>query len=309
MLSVPSSVVVNIWPSRAPLKRVDSASNWIRLKSVSNCLKPVSITESAFQRFPARLASEILKGGNLNGLSQLAAAFKGDEKWIAETAKDLVQHGKVSVVIAGHRQPLAVHLIAHAINGALGSLGDAIVLRPVAKATEGSIVDLAKALNANAVDTLVALGGNQAYTAPSELNWTATQAKAKTVIRLGYYEDESFAGATWHLPAAHFLESWGDARMADGTVVSIQPLIEPLFNGVTEIEILARIGGLSVTRPLDIVRETFKTVSGLDVFDEAWKKFLHDGYLQGSATKPVTLTGQLIQSDRLRLVARSLLFL
>ena len=236
----------------------------------------------------ARLASEILKGGNLNGLSQLAAAFKGDEKWIAETAKDLVQHGKGSVVIAGHRQPLAVHLIAHAINSALGSVGDAIVLRPVAKATDGSIVDLAKALNANTVDTLVALGGNQAYTAPSELNWTATQAKAKTVIRLGYYEDESFAGATWHLPAAHFLESWGDARMADGTVVSIQPLIEPLFNGVTEIEILARVGGLSVTRPLDIVRETFKTVSGLDLFDEAWKKFLHDGYLANSATKPVT---------------------
>jgi len=241
----------------------------------------------------ARLATEILKGGNLNGLSQLAASFKGDEKWIAETAKDLLEHVKGSVVLAGHRQPLAVHLIAHAMNSALGSVGEAVLLRSVPKTADGSLGDLANALNANQVDTLVVMGGNHAYTASADLNWTATQAKAKTVVRLGYYEDESFAGATWHLPAAHFLESWGDARTADGTVVSIQPLIEPLFNGVTEIEVLARIGGLSVTRPLDIVRETFKSVSGLDLFDEAWKKFLHDGYLANSAWKTVTAQANL----------------
>ncbi|MEO6036075.1 MAG: TAT-variant-translocated molybdopterin oxidoreductase [Verrucomicrobiota bacterium] len=245
------------------------------------------VQPSQIPALAARLASEILKGGNLPGLAELGALFKGDEKWIAETAKDLVQHGKGSVVLAGHRQPLAVHLIAHAINGALGSLGDAVVLRSISKSTDGSISDLAKSLNAGEVDTLVVLGGNQAYTAPTDLNWSVAQAKAKTVVRLGYYEDESFAGATWHLPAAHFLESWGDARTADGTVLSIQPLIEPLFNGVTEIEVLSRIGGLKTTRPLDIVRETFKMVSGLDAFDEAWKKFLHDGYLANSAAKPV----------------------
>ncbi len=240
----------------------------------------------------ARLASEIVKG-DLNGLSGLAASFKGDAKWIAECAKDLIQHGKGSVVVAGHRQPLAVHLIANSINSALGSVGNAVVYHPVAKSNEGSINDLAKALNANEVDTLVVLGGNQTYTAPADLDWAKTQAKAKTVVRLGYYEDESFSGATWHLPAAHFLESWGDARTIDGTMVSIQPLIEPLFNGVTEIEILARIAGINTTRPLDIVRETFKTVSGLDVFDEAWKKFLHDGYLADSQSKAVTVSANL----------------
>ena len=41
-------------------------------------------------------------------------------------------------------------------------------------------------------------------------------------------EDETFAVSDWHLPAAHYLESWGDARTSDGTVVAIQPLIEPL---------------------------------------------------------------------------------
>src|SRR5437867_6397798 len=53
-----------------------------------------------------------------------------------------------------------------------------------------------------------------AYTAPVDLSWADAQVKAKTVIRLGYYEDESFAANGWHLPLAHYLESWGDARTA-----------------------------------------------------------------------------------------------
>ncbi len=243
---------------------------------------------SQVMAFAARLASEILKGSAASGLSALAASFKGDEKWISETAKDLIKSGKESVVLVGHRQPLAVHLIAHAINSALGSIGSTVALLPVPKATEGSIIDLAKALSANQVDTLVVLGGNQTYTAPVDLDWSGALAKAKTVVRLGYYEDESFAGSTWHIPAAHYLESWGDARTSDGTVVSIQPLIQPLFNGVTEIEVLARIAGLDTTRPLDIVRETFKTISPSSNIEESWKSFLHDGFLAKSATKAVS---------------------
>src|SRR5207253_1085081 len=77
--------------------------------------------------------------------------------------------------------------------------------------------------------------------------------------------------------------SWGDARSFDGTLVPIQPLIEPLFGGLTELEFLARLGGLEQTRPYDIVRATFQgIVKGGDV-EESWKKFLHDGFLANSA--------------------------
>ena len=37
----------------------------------------------------------------------------------------------------------------------------------------------------------------------------------------------------------------------------VQPLIAPLFGGLTEIELLARIAGEEVTSPYEIVRETF----------------------------------------------------
>ena len=57
---------------------------------------------------------------------------------------------------------------------------------------------------------------------------------ARDSIYLSLYEDETASHCTWFVPQAHVLESWGDARSQDGTVSLVQPLIEPLFNGVTD---------------------------------------------------------------------------
>ncbi len=210
-----------------------------------------------------------------------------DPKWIAECAKDLQANRGQSLVVAGYRQPMAVHLLANAINDALGNLGKTVVFHEAPDSKEGNIAELAQALNAGQVETLMVLGGNPVYNAPSDLNWSATQRKAKTVVRLGYYEDETFPVCDWHLPAAHYLESWGDAQTSDGTLVPIQPLIAPLFGGLTELEVLARIGGLPVTSPYEIVRETFSGKVGGGDAEAAWRKFLHDGFLANSAAKPV----------------------
>ena len=51
------------------------------------------------------------------------------------------------------------------------------------------------------------------------------------------------SSATGILSQAHYLESWGDARTYDGTVSIVQPLIEPLFDGRSAIEVLAMILG------------------------------------------------------------------
>ncbi|MBA4148528.1 MAG: TAT-variant-translocated molybdopterin oxidoreductase [Verrucomicrobia bacterium] len=239
----------------------------------------------------AAVAAKLLAaigGESSSEVQTLAGQYGGDEKWIAECARDLAANKGKSLVVAGSGQPLAVHLLAFAINQQLGSVGSTLTFieqKEVVKS--GSIDQLATALNAGQVDTLVVSGVNPVYTAPAELDWAKTQAKAKTVVRLSYYEDESFAGSTWHFPAAHYLESWGDARTGDGTVVSIQPLIEPLFGGVTELEVLARIAGLDSARPYDVVRDTIKDIAGSGDFEENWKRFLHDGLWKGSAPKAV----------------------
>jgi MoCo/4Fe-4S cofactor protein with predicted Tat translocation signal len=222
----------------------------------------------------------------LNALSGLSTAG-ANSAWIAECAKDLRANAGASLVVAGHRQPLAVHALAHAMNVALGNVGHTVVFHEAAVPAEGSLADLAKALNAGEVDTLAILGGNPAYTAPADLDWATTQRKARAVVRLGYYEDETSAISDLHLPQAHYLESWGDARTADGTLVPVQPLIEPIFGGLTELEVLARLGGVEPTTPHEMVRETFRRLAGEG--EDRWKRFLHDGHLAGSAAAPVAV--------------------
>jgi molybdopterin-containing oxidoreductase family iron-sulfur binding subunit len=218
-----------------------------------------------------------------------------DRKWIVECAKDLASnHGK-TLVVAGHRQPMEIHLLAYVINAWLGSDGKTVkVFDSAVPAANGrTFGQLTKFLDAGAVDTLVILGGNPVY----NLNWSLPQ-KPKTVVRLGYYEDETSEQSDWNFPLAHYLESWGDATTADGTLVPVQPLIQPLFGGLTELEFLARLASETATNPYEIVRETFRRNSSLLVqtagmvagdvggfLEEAWKEFLFNGFLKGSAPR------------------------
>ncbi|HTL17709.1 MAG TPA: TAT-variant-translocated molybdopterin oxidoreductase [Patescibacteria group bacterium] len=245
------------------------------------------LSSTAVLQLAGALATQILKEGGIGGLENLGQPAGVDPKWITECAKDLLQNRGKSLVMAGHRQPMAVHLLAHAINVALENVGKTVVYHPVPEQVERGIGELAQALNAGQVDTLVILGGNPVYSVPVDLDWAKTQRKAKTVARLGYYEDETFAFCDWHFPAAHYLESWGDARTGDGTLVPIQPLIAPLFGGLTELEVLARIAGETVTDAYSIVRKTFSELIGAADLEPSWRKFLHDGFLQNSASKPV----------------------
>jgi MoCo/4Fe-4S cofactor protein with predicted Tat translocation signal len=204
-----------------------------------------------------------------------------DPKWISELAKDLVANRGNVLVAAGQRQPIEVHLLAYAINVALGGIGNTVVLLP-AMARGGADV---KNFDNSKIETLVILGSNPAY----NLNWSSKQ-KPKMVVRLGYYEDETFEISDWHFPLAHFLESWGDAVIeSDGLLVPTQPLIQPLFGGLTELEFLARIAGESRMNPYEIVREMFSIAIGkpLDLQgEEVWKKFLFSGFWDGSLAKP-----------------------
>ena len=158
-------------------------------------------------------------------------------------------------------------------------------------------------MKAGAIKTLVVLGGNPVFDAPADLDFASAMAKVPQSIALGHTVDETSVKATWHIPRAHYLESWGDARAVGGTLSVVQPLILPLFGGRTAIEVLGLMVGGKDRPGYDIVQETWKPILGEAEFDRKWNRVLHDGLLPGSELPEVVpaLTAQpLAELGRLR---------
>ncbi len=235
----------------------------------------------------AAIAAQITGDSAFAPLAQ-GLDFKDKDKWIAACAEDLRSHRGQSLVVAGAHLPAEVHAIAYAINVALGNVGQTIDFLEVPASDAASIGDLANAIKAGSVKTLVVLGGNPVYNAPADLDWASLQKSVGEVIRYGYYVDETSQLASAHIAATHYLESWGDARTADGTIVAVQPMILPLFNGLTDIEVLARIAGEATTDPYTLVHQTITGLAGGD--EAAFRKFLHDGLLAGSGYPKVSVS-------------------
>ncbi len=230
------------------------------------------------------------------GGAQFASLAQGLDpaaiKWIEACAQDLLDHKGASVVVAGPHQPAAVHAVVHAINAALGNFGQTVELLELDTPAAASINDVAAAIKSGAVKTLVVLNGNPAYNAPADLDWAALQKQVPEVIRYGYYGDETSSVASAqrvHIAATHYLEAWGDARTIDGTVVPVQPMIQPLFNGLTEIEVLARIAGEATTDPYTLVFQTVTGFARATDPEKAFRKFLHDGLLENSGYRRATI--------------------
>ncbi|HTZ19780.1 MAG TPA: TAT-variant-translocated molybdopterin oxidoreductase [Opitutaceae bacterium] len=218
----------------------------------------------------------------------LAQGLDVDPAWIAECAADLLAHRGASLVVAGAHQPAPVHAIAYAINEFLGNFGQTIEFVAVDPSPAVSIQDLAAEIKGGGVKTLVILGGNPAFNAPADLGWPALQQAVPEVVRYGYYVDETSALAGTHVAATHYLESWGDARTFDGTIVPIQPMILPLFDGLSELEVLARLAGEETVDPYALV---FGTITALASGEpkKVFEKFLHDGLLADSAYARVSV--------------------
>jgi MoCo/4Fe-4S cofactor protein with predicted Tat translocation signal len=190
-----------------------------------------------------------------------AAAIEGKRAaWVSAVVKDLAASRGAGIVIAGEYQPPAVHALAHAMNQALGNVGNTVTFTDPVEANPvdgiASMRELVQDMSAGVVDTLLILGVNPVYSAPADLNFAATMvAKVRLRIHLGLYKDETSELCQWNIPEAHYLESWSDTRAFDGTASIIQPLIAPLYNGKTAHEVLAAFSAQPERRSYDIVRE------------------------------------------------------
>ncbi len=212
-------------------------------------------------------------------LERLAANLKVEAGWLDACVADLCEHRGAALVCAGAQQGPVAQALAFAVNEALGAYGRTLEVVATERPAAVSIHDLAVAIQNGQIRTLVVLGGNPVYNAPAEIDWPALQKQVAEVIRHGLYADETSALATaqggWHIHGAHFLESWGDARTADGALVPVQPMILPLFGGSSEIEFLARLVGDAVTEGYSLVHRTVGGLLGGD--EKRFRAWLHDG--------------------------------
>ncbi|HVR01680.1 MAG TPA: TAT-variant-translocated molybdopterin oxidoreductase [Polyangia bacterium] len=240
----------------------------------------------------AELATDTPALAPLAGLPK-SATF--DQRWIRALAHDLQRSRGSSVVIAGRRQPAAVHALAAAINAALGNVGSTVtyLLSPFdgssgPKALGALVEDIA----AGGVDTLVITASNPVYTAPVDFKLGQLLQRVPTTIYHGVYEDETAAVCGTMIPATHPLETWGDARALDGTVSIVQPLITPLWGAFAETQVLAAFLDEGDVSAHELVRRYWfgqRPGDQTAAFDAAWEKWLADGVLPGTAAQPVTV--------------------
>ncbi|MGH9381189.1 MAG: TAT-variant-translocated molybdopterin oxidoreductase, partial [Thermoanaerobaculia bacterium] len=211
------------------------------------------------------------------------------QAWATDVAADLQRHPGRCLVVAGEAAPPEVHTLAAAMNVALGAVGSTVTYgERVEAGSDGQLADLTRLvadMREGRVQILLVIGGNPVFDAPADLGFREAQFQVPLRARMGLYEDETSEVCHWHLPQSHYLESWGDARGHDGTATLIQPLIEPLYDTRSPLELLAALTTGSAAAAGEGRRLLADYWAGrLPVpGPDAWRRALHDGLVAGTA--------------------------
>jgi molybdopterin-containing oxidoreductase family iron-sulfur binding subunit len=158
-----------------------------------------------------------------------------------------------------------------------------------------SLRELVEDMDAGRVEMLVILAGNPVFTAPADFRFAERLRKVPLRVHLSLYQDETSRQCQWHLPEAHYLEAWSDARAFEGTATIVQPLIAPLYHGRSAHEFLSVLTSQLRTPGHDIVRDSWyrhwQEHGHPGSFEEFWQTALHDGVVAGTQlpAEPVAL--------------------
>jgi len=255
----------------------------------SNADNRLKIKSSEIPLFIHALASEL--SGSVSGLSafsELSNKFS-DHEWVTVLAEDLLNNRGSSILTVGSEHAAEVHAAVAAINSALGNAGDSVTYHRVPHLNKGNnreaLRNVTESLRNGEIDTVVMIGANPVFTAPSDLNFSDALTNAETTIHLGQYTNETAGQCNWHVNRTHYLEAWGDGYDYTGTRSIIQPQIEPLFSGISEIEFLNAVATGSRAKGFDLVRETWRGYLSTN-FQSNWEKILHDGLDESGSSFP-----------------------
>jgi len=232
---------------------------------------PTTTGANADHRFAVKPSQTVEAARFLAGAVGIKTGTFGEEENIGipwETAnaigRDLQQFKGRSIVIAGRSASPGIQALAHAMNQALDNIGKTVFYSDPLEANSvdqmQSLRELVADIDAGTVEMLIVIGGNPAYNTPNDLRLDLNRlSKVKLRAHLSLYNNETSDICQWHIPMAHYLESWSDTRAYDGTVSIVQPLIAPLYDGKTAHEILALFSDNYDKKPYDIVKDYWRS--------------------------------------------------
>lgn len=249
----------------------------------------LAIKHDDFEAFVFALASVLSK--NIRGLDTFKG-YKNDfssHNWISVLAAELTSNKGNSLITLNKQASPEAHAAISAINLALGNAGNTVTYYNSEEAnTLSDVKTLFEEISNGDYDALIIIGGNPVYTLPKSIKASEAIKSAPLSIHLSNYVDETSKLCNWHVNKAHFLEAWGDGRSYTGAESIIQPLIQPLFNGKSDIEFLNAIVNQTDVSGYKLVQETWRKTFGIS-FDKKWRKALHDGIIN-TTTYPTVRT-------------------
>lgn len=258
----------------------------------------LSLPSSEVASFAYALVAELMARGVTlpNGAQSVLPAIQSASrqrygKWIPALASDLLAQRGASLIMVGERQPPVVHALGHLLNSMLGNVETTVGFWQTQPFIESArLPELVAAIDRGEVQTLIIVGGNPVFDAPADLQLRDKLERVPVRIYHGPLANETAAVCQWHLPASHFLEAWGDFMATDGTASIQQPLIAPLYDTRSSLELLATLAGHPTRNGYELVRGYWQThlkLSG-DGFERRWRRWLHDGVIDETLAKPVT---------------------
>ena len=253
-----------------------SADNRLRLRS------------SDIAEFAAAVAVHL----QVDGVEGVGARFV-DHEYAIQIARDLRRAGSSGVVLAGETQPAEVHALCAAINNALNNIGNTVVMldtqEPNRLPQSDELRRLVSDMSSGSLDALIMIGVNPVYDRPGEIDFESALQRVETSIHLSSHFDETAKLSTWHIPRSHYLEAWGDGRAYEGTLSVVQPLIAPIFDSKSDIEVLNAFATGLDAAGYDLVRDHWQqagAIAGND-FEDGWNRVIHDGFVPNSAYNSV----------------------
>jgi len=236
---------------------------------------------------------ELLSGYSDEKIEQKSGLAAGT---LTRLADEFGQNGRSLAMAGGNctagTDATRLQIAVNILNYVAGNIGNTVVFGADYRLGGDSMTDLeaaVTAMKAGRFQLVIIENVNPAFTVPENLGFKEALKKVPFVVSLSTENDETSGMAHLHLPTAHFLESWGDARPRNGVYALQQPVMAPvpafdtmeLGTLMLELARMAEVEGFGAPNYRDYIKASWKSLhQQLDMFgpfDKFWKQSLQRG--------------------------------